>query len=48
MNNKYNKCRGNVYFNKEYEFWFVVILQTICIVTIPYAIHNIFSWLREK
>lgn len=40
--------RGNVAYNREWEFWVVVVLQILCIVTIPFAIHNLYSFIKEK
>jgi len=40
--------RGNVIFDREWEFWFIVTLQIISIVALPFAIHNVYSYVKEK
>ena len=45
---EYKISRGNINCNTEGEWWGVVLLQILVIVTIPFAIHNIYSYVKEK
>lgn len=45
---EYKYAIGNVIFNKWSEFIGVIIIQIISVVGIPFAIHNIVSFILYK